>query len=158
MLWRFLAVILFSFTLPAQPVVRLRAAGPYFLVDGIHVNGQGPFRFLLDTGAQSTAVTPQLARKLSLRPTYRVEVVSVNGVVNAIGTKVSDVTLGSAKALGAEVLWYDLSAVQRVDPTMDGVLGQSFLGRFRYSIDVRKRLLKIEEEAPRTGMRIPFEP
>ena len=41
--------------------VPLTLAGGHILVDGVYVNDQGPFRFLLDTGAMGGGPTRRLA-------------------------------------------------------------------------------------------------
>src|SRR5690348_14656944 len=59
-------------TIPMQdmggrPVVELR------------INGEGPYRFILDTGATATVVSDELSRELSLTPAPGVQVASVGG-------------------------------------------------------------------------------
>ncbi|MCC6389002.1 MAG: aspartyl protease family protein [Bryobacterales bacterium] len=129
----------------------MRRAGSHLLVDGVWVNGQGPFRFLLDTGAQSTTLDTAIAERLGLRPSYRVEVISVNGSTLAPATRVTSVTLGSATALDIEVAWCRL-------PGFKGILGESFLRRFRHGIDLGRMQLHIEENSEPAGVRLPFEP
>jgi clan AA aspartic protease (TIGR02281 family) len=146
----FIWILLVSDTVRAQWTVPLRRAGSHLLVDGVRVNGQGPFRFLLDTGAQSTTLHQAIAERLGLRPSYRVEVVSVNGSTLAPATRVTSVTLGSASALDMEVMWCRLAG-------FDGILGQNFLHHFRYGIDLRRRQLHFEEDSEPAGVRLPLE-
>lgn len=133
----------------------LSIGGGYLTVDGVYINQQGPFRFLLDTGAQSTVLDPRVAEQLALRPTYRVEVVSVNQTQWAPGTVVASVTCEEATAHQVEALWYPIHHVQRLDPAIAGILGQSFLSRFRYLIDVRRRVFRLNPEEP-SGRRVPL--
>ncbi|MCC6365337.1 MAG: retroviral-like aspartic protease family protein [Bryobacterales bacterium] len=146
----FIWILLGSATAQAQRTLPLRRAGSHLLVDGVWVNGQGPFRFLLDTGAQSTTLDAAIAERLGLRPSYRVEVVSVNGSTLAPATRVTNVTLGSATALDIEVAWCRL-------PGFEGILGESFLHRFRYGVDLRRMQLRIEEDSEPAGVRLPLE-
>ncbi|MBV6434416.1 MAG: hypothetical protein IANPNBLG_04669 [Bryobacteraceae bacterium] len=148
-LFLFIWVLLWP-ELPAQRTVPLRRAGAHLLVDGVWVNGQGPFRFLLDTGAQSTALHESIARRLGLRPTYLVETVSVNGSLPAPAARVTNVTSGRATAL-------DLEVVLRGVPRFDGILGQNFLHHFRYGIDLTRMLLHIEADPEPAGIRLPLE-
>ena len=54
--------------LPAELPVAL--AGGFVLVEGVRVNGEGPFRFLLDTGAMGAGrVDASLAQRLRLETT-----------------------------------------------------------------------------------------
>ena len=49
------------------------------VLEHVYLNGQGPFRMLLDTGAQSSSITPQVARRIGAEPRFRVEHVTIAG-------------------------------------------------------------------------------
>jgi predicted aspartyl protease len=49
------------------------------VVNQVYINGAGPFRMVIDTGAQSTSVTPDTAAEVGLRPEFRVEHVTATG-------------------------------------------------------------------------------
>ena len=51
----------------------------------VMVNGQGPFRFIVDTGANRSTISPQLVRTLSLTPTEG-STVTVNGITGSAQT------------------------------------------------------------------------
>lgn len=136
---------LFWMSIALNGAVTLRFSGSHVLVDDVYVNGRGPYRFLLDTGAESTSVSPELADRLGLVMDYRVQVVTLNGSRHTCATK-ANITLGNAAAREAEVLVQDLSRAQSLDPLVVGVLGQSFLGRFRHRIDFRARTLTFAED------------
>jgi hypothetical protein len=57
----------------------------------------------------------------------------------------------------AEVLWYGLEHVQRLDPVIAGILGQIYLRSFRYRIDSRNLLLDMEQEEGVPRLRLPLE-
>ena len=42
----------------------------------VSIGKQGPYRFLVDTGAQTSLIDPKLAAELRLKPEFRVEVVT----------------------------------------------------------------------------------
>src|SRR5579862_8304020 len=42
------------------------------IVDGVYVNGHGPYRFLLDTGANVNLIETGLARKIGMNATFQV--------------------------------------------------------------------------------------
>src|SRR5215204_3444159 len=63
----------------AEDIVRLRLLGGRLPVVSIRIDDQGPFDFLLDTGTNSTLVTPELAARLRIRPTDRVTLITVAG-------------------------------------------------------------------------------
>ncbi|MBK7927905.1 MAG: retropepsin-like domain-containing protein [Bryobacterales bacterium] len=60
--------------------VEMEVKGGYAVVGGVWVNGTGPYRMLVDTGAESVSLRPGLAEGAGLRARYAVEVESVSGV------------------------------------------------------------------------------
>jgi predicted aspartyl protease len=49
------------------------------IVVPVMINGQGPFRFIVDTGASHSTVSPQLAARLGLTPTTEAAI-QMNGI------------------------------------------------------------------------------
>ena len=136
--------------------IHLEARGPYLVAADVYINNQGPFRFLLDTGAQSCAIRPDMAARLGVPVTGRVHHVSPVGSGVAATGMLRSVALGPAAASGIEVLITDLPAVRQFDPTVDGVLGQSFLDRFDYLLDYKGRRFVAEPQGVR-GVAVAFE-
>jgi clan AA aspartic protease (TIGR02281 family) len=98
------------------------------------VNGT-PGNFILDTGATFVAVTPDFATKAKIRAESGTElpIKTVGGNATADLGYASTISVGKAEAQGVEV------AVVRgaVDPfgaQLDGLLGMSFLARFKVSL------------------------
>lgn len=113
------------------------------VIEGVFVDGAGPFRFLVDTGAQSSVISPRVADRLQSKPMFAVEVSTVAGSLRAHAWHVF-VRVGSRSARG-EVLSYTTGAA-------DGVLGQSFLSEFSYLI--RQSGIEIGAIEPRGGQRM----
>ena len=111
----------------------------------VSVNGH-PFRMLLDTGASSCALNPEAARKAGLIYNHRV-VVDTSAGSRTVPAANARVAVGSVEAFDAEILAQSIDGVRGVDSSVDGVLGQSFLGRFPYLIDYKKKRLLIGPEA-----------
>jgi len=63
----------------AEGALEMRLLGGRLPVVPVYLEGQGPFDFLLDTGTNSTIVTPELAARLGLRPADRVRLITVAG-------------------------------------------------------------------------------
>lgn len=63
----------------------------------VTIHGQGPFRFLVDTGSQATVVTPRVTMALGLIPTGRAIFVAM-----ASRTAVDTVTLDGLEFVGAD--------------------------------------------------------
>lgn len=121
--------------LPAAEIpLAVRQGRP--VVDGVYVNGGGPYRFLVDTGAESSQLDRRLAKEIGLRPSFQVELVAAAGVRRVGGAGDVRLRLGTAEATG-EVLFTDMSTVREWAPDVQGVLGQSFLRRFDYRLDFR---------------------
>src|SRR5215472_2528939 len=104
------------------------------VVDGyafvqVRVNGKGPFRMLVDTGASSCTLSNEAATAAGLVYDHRVMVATAAGehVLPAAGE--TRVQAGTVQASGVEMLAGPIDAVRQVDPNADGILGQSFLGR-----------------------------
>jgi Aspartyl protease len=88
--------------------IRLSIANGVPVVDGVFLNGQGPYRFVVDTGEQGNQVDASIARRLGFLPTYRVELASVTGTTIVSGGLVAEISLGSATAVNQEVLFTSL--------------------------------------------------
>jgi clan AA aspartic protease (TIGR02281 family) len=98
------------------------------------INGT-PGNFLLDTGATFVAVTPDFASKakLKIETDTQLPIKTVGGITSADLGYARTVSVGKAEAQGVPV------AVVRgaMDPfggQLDGLLGMSFLARFRVSL------------------------
>ena len=70
---------------PPEPAVKLHMLMGRPVVDGVFLNGQGPFRFLFDTGAQSNQVQASIARKLGLTPIFQTKMDTVSGAIYVAG-------------------------------------------------------------------------
>jgi len=138
--------------------VTLQQEGPHLTVDGVSINGRGPFRFLLDTGAESTVVSLAVAQHLGLTPSYRVAVVTVNGTLEAVGTKVQRLAVGEVRVDGVEVLWYPLDGLRGVGTDVVGILGQNALRAMGvYTIDAVQGTLTVGRGESNSGERFRLE-
>jgi hypothetical protein len=126
------------------------------VVDEVFLNGQGPFRFLLDTGAQTNQVEASIARKLGLTPTFRVEMATASGTIPVAGGHVAEVSLGSATASNQEFLFTTLDGIHTLSTDIQGVLGQEFLAHFDYLLDFAGHRLVFAAPAPEAGNRVNF--
>src|SRR5258708_4151369 len=127
--------------------VPLRVTRNYPIVDGVYINGAGPYRFLLDTGAQSSAVRSDVAERLKLRGAYRIEVLTQAGTHDRVATIADRVSLGDQSVQRVELAMHDLAGVRYLDRGIQGVLGQNFLSRFNYLLDYKNRRLVFDDVA-----------
>ena len=126
-------------------------------MDGVFLNGHGPFRFVLDTGAQSNQIAKSIALKLGLVPAFRVEMATVSGAIQVAGGRSAQVSVGSATASNQEFLFTTLDGAHALSSQIKGVLGQEFLGRFDYLLDFVNHRLVFGAPAPEGGDRVSFE-
>jgi hypothetical protein len=122
-MYRFL-VFLLAGSLAGQ-VVPLTVHGAV-VVANVRLNGQGPFRMIVDTGASSCSVVPRVASLLQLRAEYRVLDVTSVDKRWIPGGKSLEVSLGTRIAGNVESLWQESRGLAEAGLVVDGVLGQSF--------------------------------
>lgn len=129
------------------------------IVDGVYVNGSGPYRFLIDTGSNVNLIETGLARKIGMIPTFHVELASTAGNATAKiltpGTDGNQIELGAVKAGGQKFLISSLEAIHHLSPGIQGVLGQWFFSGFDYILDLRAKRLEFGKQE-RAGTRSPF--
>jgi hypothetical protein len=105
------------------------------------VNGKGPFRFIVDTGATHSTVSPGLVHALGLQPS-EVPLIVLNGITGT--ALVSAVTIDSLQTgdftvdqLVAPVVWAPVMA------GADGILGAAGLNGRSLSVDFERNLVRI---------------
>jgi predicted aspartyl protease len=107
----------------------------------VMVNGQGPFRFIVDTGANRSTISPHLVRMLGLTPEVGSTVV-VNGITGAART---DYVMVDSLQAGELVI--DGTALPVVwAPVMagaDGILGAAGLSEKSLLIDFERNRVEI---------------
>ena len=91
------SLLLFSMSL-------LNAKRPPIFTD-VHIGSDGPYRFLVDTGAQTSLIDPKLAAKLGLQPEFRVEMVTEQSTVRVPGLNVRTLKLGNRALPATEVVF-----------------------------------------------------
>jgi hypothetical protein len=125
------------------------------IVDGVFVNGHGPYRFLLDTGTNVNLIETGIAKKIGMNATFQVDLASAAGKVPASGSDGNKVALDPVKADDQKFVFSRLDAIHDVSADVQGVLGQWFLARFDYTLDLRDKYLEFGRRA-RAGTRSPF--
>jgi predicted aspartyl protease len=107
----------------------------------VMVNGQGPFRFVIDTGASHSTVAPHLAARLKLTPIAG-DIVRLNGVTGSADVPTVRVAQIEAGALSLTdqrmpVIWSSIMA------DADGILGVASLTEQRIEVDFRRNHISI---------------
>ena len=113
----------------------------------VMINGQGPFEFVVDTGADRSVLTPGVAERLALPPGPEVIVHGVSGSVTSPTVRVAALRTGDARLSDVvlPVLPYD-----RVGA--DGLLGVDILEGRNVVIDFAKKQLEVRRSQPMSEM------
>jgi hypothetical protein len=127
------------------------------VVDGVFLNGYGPYRFLLDTGAQTNQLDARIAARVGFRASFRVEMAPLGHSVLVPGVRGVEIGLGVASTANQELLFTGLEGVKALSAAIQGVLGQEFLAHFDYLLDFANRRLVLGEGEPEDGLRVSFE-
>jgi predicted aspartyl protease len=139
-------------SLLAEVRLEMREGRP--VVDGVFVNGHGPYRFLIDTGSNLNLIEKRVGDAMGLVAAAEVEVKSSAGKTRMVESDGNEISLGSATARGQKLLVSAMREIRSVLPEVHGVLGQWFLGRFDYLLDIRGRRIEFGKQE-RTGRRLP---
>jgi predicted aspartyl protease len=140
--------ILYAFagqTVHAVTPITFKLVSNYLVVVPVRVNDEGPFDFLLDTGTNTTLLTPELARRINLRATSRIPLITLSGTEMLPRAMLDSLALGTKSLKHLEVIFDDLRGIRAVNSKICGVLGQNFLSQFNYLIDYRERRVEFEE-------------
>ena len=128
--------------------VKFRLAGgaqPLILLP-VDVNEQGPFDFILDTGAGTSLLSSDLAVRLNAKIIGSKEGQSAGGKVSVSLAKVDSLAVGEAKLEDVDVGIVDLSHIGKtVGAKIDGDLGYNFLKHFRVTIDYRDCEIRFDD-------------
>jgi predicted aspartyl protease len=112
----------------------------------VTVNGQGPFQFILDTGAGTSLLSPELAQKVGANIIGAKEGQSAGGKVSVSLAKVDSLAVGETRRDDVDVGIVDLSQIAKTIGTkIDGDLGYNFLNRFQITIDYSNCELRLDD-------------
>jgi predicted aspartyl protease len=133
---------------PKSAIVKFRLAGgaqPLILLP-MRVNGAGTFEFILDTGAGTSLLSSDLAKKLNIKIISTKEGQSAGGKISVSLAKVDSLALGHVKLDDVDVGIVDLSNIAKTIGTkVDGDVGYNFLKHFRIAIDYHDCEIRFDE-------------
>ena len=117
------------------PVVlrRVRISGPA---------GAREIEVILDTGAVYTVIAWDVAKDIGYDPAVserRISIVTANGIIDAPLITVQSIELAELRAEAVDVVCHDIPEIAGIE----GLLGLSFLRRFRTLIDYTRGVLEI---------------
>jgi predicted aspartyl protease len=124
--------------------VRFRDDGFDRMTVPVHVSGNGPYRFLVDTGADRSAVSRELAGKLKLPPGRSASLHTLGGVSNVTTANVS-----SLQFTRDRITLSDAALLDRAHIGADGILGVDSLRSQRILFDFEAKTMSIVPSATR---------
>lgn len=105
----------------------------------VMIGDSGPWRFVVDTGADRSALAIDIAERLALPPGRSVMVHGITGAELAPSVKAPPLTLGKVRLKAQE-----LPVLSRDRLGVDGLLGVDVLQRRRLVMDFKERRLEIQ--------------
>jgi len=112
----------------------------------VEVNGEGPFEFILDTGAGTSLLSSELGQKLGIKILGSKEGQGAGGAVSVSLATVRSLAVASAKLDNVDVGLVDLSHIGlTIGAKIEGDLGYNFLKHFRITVDYRKEEIRFDD-------------
>jgi predicted aspartyl protease len=125
---------------------RLAGGAQPLILLPVHVNGQGPFDFILDTGAGTSLLTPERAKELNVEIIGSKEGQSAGGKVAVSLGRAASLAVGAVKVDDLDLGIVDLAHIgATVGAKIDGDLGYNFLRHFRVMIDYARCEIRLED-------------
>lgn len=93
------------------------------------LNGQGPFTFLLDTGADSTFISQAIAQQLALKNRQPMQVLGFCGLESAERSQLASTKLQQHEQKNIEAIILSSPILRLLG--VDGILGQNFLSKYQ---------------------------
>ena len=110
----------------------------------VTVAGRGPYRFLVDTGADRTSVSTAMAAQLRLKPGSGAKLHSVTGLTSVPTAAVPQMQLSRDRTRSLEA-----AVLEAENMGADGILGVDALRSQRVTFDFKNQLLSIVPSAQR---------
>lgn len=118
--------------------VKFRTQADDRLTVPVRVSGLGPYRFLVDTGADRTAVSHQIVSRLQLASVGGSQLHSVTGVTTVSTARVPSVEVTTSKRQPVEAVVLDSQNMGA-----DGILGVDLLSSRRVQLDFATNIMTI---------------
>ena len=133
-------------TSPGEVRFEMAPSNDAAIIVPVKINGKGPYKFVLDTGATFTCIDTKLVDELKL-PEWKGQFGAVIAP-NESSVKLVNVDLlevGNAKATKLQACTIDLQQMQTGGLNIKGLVGLNFLKAYRMSIDFEKRVLHLDK-------------
>jgi predicted aspartyl protease len=146
----FIAVGIFFFHFSAGAQTADRTSVPLRIVDSVPIvevmlNGKGPYDFLIDTGANYSAIQPRLLAQLSipLKDTVVIDTATHRSMHEREAT-VDSMSVGGLSVLRMNVCTLDPKVLSRDHQYIAGIVGENFLKHFDLLLSNEKKILVLD--------------
>jgi predicted aspartyl protease len=130
--------------------IQLDSDGHERLTVAVTIGGRGPFDFLIDTGAQATVLSRELADRLQLTDRMPATLIGLVSRVPIETVAIDDMTLGRHNF---DIAKAPLVDAQHLGVGVDGILGLDGLQQRRVLIDFVKQKIEVADAAELGGNR-----
>lgn len=110
----------------------------------VSINGVGPYRFLVDTGATTTVVSARHAPAMGLQPLGLLQVNGTTGTAELPMASVGLLSTGSVRRQNLRVALIDEAMFSR----WDGILGADVFVGHRLTFDIERKMVRLEYPPP----------
>jgi predicted aspartyl protease len=118
----------------------------------VKVNGQGPFKFVVDTGSNTSVLSPRVAKTLELPELPMRTVHGVTGTSEARFARVHQIETGRSVSNNLSVAIIDAPALDK----LDGILGMDMFANRRVRFNFSRKTVDLEPANSRHPRRLPI--
>lgn len=131
-------------SLPVPDLLQARRDEADRLTVAVQIGGRGPFRFLIDTGAEKTVFADSLAASLALPLGAPQRVIGIAGSISVPTVAAAEIRFDHRAFAGTVV-----PLLPARDVTADGIIGLDGLQGLKVLFDFRRNLLALTDARPR---------
>ncbi|MEO7553718.1 MAG: retroviral-like aspartic protease family protein [Alteraurantiacibacter sp.] len=135
--------------LPEAQTLALQTDSYRRMTVAVQLNGQGPFRFMVDTGAQATVLSHLVADQLQLGPRATATLVGMASTRQVQTAQIAEIAFGNHSAYDARAALVDGVNIGGAD----GILGLDSLQDRRVLLDFANREMLIGHASERASSR-----
>jgi predicted aspartyl protease len=121
----------------------------------VFIGARGPYRFVVDTGAETTVIDPKLAKELRLQPEFRVELITQHSRRVVPATKARNLRIGDTVLPETELVIHPVAESQRFGQPVRGLLGLNALAGRSFSLTPAAGRLELDGARP-SGDAVPL--
>jgi predicted aspartyl protease len=121
-------------------------SGNAAMIVPVHLNGQGPLQFALDTGSTLTCVDRRVADRLRLPERQGMQGVTAGaaGLGQMRVVRIDSLRVGGVSMRELDACVVELRHARQVGVEIEGLIGLNFLRAYRVGIDFDRQILSLQ--------------